>query len=165
MSYKFLDFWEFDNGYHDIINDINKERIRAGIGDELSKKGFALDQDPDFYITFAGYFDSSNLFASTSIDGWGYWGPYYGPHWGPYGGAPNYQGTSGEGMLMIALVDVGTNQMVWYGAATGVLNNNEPEKTGKNIIKATQEIFKSFPVSSPEPYFRDKFKNDNVSPS
>ena len=66
---------------------------------------------------------------------------------------------------MIALVEENTNQMVWYGAVTGVLNNNEPEKTGKNIIMATQEIFKSFPVSSPEPYFRDKFKKDNVSPS
>ena len=164
-TFEFLDFREFDQAYRDIIIDSNKNMIQREIREELARKGFFQGEEPDFYITYAGYRESSNFYASSSIGGWGYWGPYYGPHWGPYGGlSASSENTSDDGTLMVALIDGKTYQMVWYGAATKVLNNN-PQKTGKNIIKATKEILKSFPVSSPELNPPDRFGKDYVSPS
>jgi hypothetical protein len=50
------------------------------------------------------------------------------------------------GMLVVNLVDSGTDAMVWRGMASGVVDANAcPEKHDKKIHEVVQKIFRGYP--------------------
>jgi len=117
-------------------NEENRELIRKMIRSELEKKGyFYLKEDPDLLIDFhITIEDKTELLHEAYPMGW---------QSKEFMTFPiNYQ----YGTLIIHIVDRNTNQLVWEGIASEVLENSK--KATKTIQRSITRIFKDYSYSA-----------------
>ena len=110
---------------------LNDGRIRTGLETQLRANGFRMETEtPDFVIAY--YVTSKNRLNVQDYS--------YGPPrlWGSRDIRVNQYA---EGTLMVDFIDVRTNQVVWRGRATGVL---ELKGVDKKINKSTEKLVKQF---------------------
>lgn len=117
--------------------------IEAAIDHELEKKGYDISDNPDIWIAYWGKSERRSQMVYANV----YMPPsyYYGPNTYGYnaGWAAQPVNLYEVGMLRIDMVDAKTNQMIWYGQGSGVLDP-DPVKRNRNINVMTYKIFKRF---------------------
>lgn len=135
--------------YPTIINPINQRRIENAITEQMAMRNYIMTSQPDLLISYYIKVQERTDYRTTS-----YGGPWNTPYYGSdfygwyYGYGHNWSDTRSidykEGTLIIDIVDARKNELVWYGAASKVLNesNPDPEKT---INEAVRKIFYEYP--------------------
>lgn len=117
--------------------------IEAAIDHELGKKGYDVSDNPDIWIAYWGKTEQRSQMVYANV----YMPPsyYYGPNTYGYnaGWAAQPVSTYKVGMLRIDMVDAQTNEMIWFGQGSGVLDH-DPVKRNRNINVMTYKIFKRF---------------------
>ena len=145
------------------------KRIKRAVTHALAHQGYTEQPDgtPDFYVVYRVgledvYYDSGYSYGfgypysygfgygygyrsgfRRSFFGYGGYGyPYGGYGYGSHGAATTYT----EGTLVIDIIDAGTNELVWRGAAVSALD--DPTYDAKDINKAVEKILEEFPPPS-----------------
>jgi hypothetical protein len=117
--------------------------IEAAIDHELAKKGYDNSDNPDIWIAYWGKAERRSQMVYANV----YMPPsfYYGPNAYGYNAGWSAQPVNSYkvGMLRIDMVDTKTNQMIWYGEGSGVLDS-DPVKRNRNINVMVYKIFKRF---------------------
>jgi len=135
------------------ISQANRALIQDAIRQELEKRGFALSPEPDLWATWYlsavhKVYDPRNAAQpGDSI------GATMKKHYGfMYGNDANMQNQQTvpyhEGTLVIALVDRRTNQAVWEGLVSDVLDNHPDKQSEKRIRDAVAAAFRKFPKTN-----------------
>jgi hypothetical protein len=128
-------------------NSLLEGRIKTATVNELTGKGMgSVSSSPDLYVTY-------HIGAQDKVDiqswGYGYGAGRYGGAYGGYGGGggiDTYNYT--EGTLIIDLIDASSEQLIWRGTATGVIDDNpSPEKLTENINNVVARILANYPPS------------------
>ena len=117
-------------------------RMRAAVDRVLAAKGYqkaAPEATPDFLV---GY--HAVVRQKTSIQTINTW---YGYRVGARGGWPEtYTHDYDEGTLLIDIIDPKTNQLLWRGTGTAVVDPTaSPEKRERRINDAVDQILAKFP--------------------
>ena len=145
------------------------KRIKRAVSNTLETQGYTEQPDgtPDFYVVYRVgledvYYDSGYSYGfgypygygfgyrsgfRRSFFGYGGYGyPYGGYGYGSQGAVTTYT----EGTLVIDIIDAGTNELVWRGAAVSALGDATYD--AKDINKAVEKILEEFPpLSYPSP--------------
>lgn len=116
-----------------------QQRIRNSVNLVMADRRITASTDPDLLVVY--HLGSSEKIQVTD---WGYrYSDYY---WG-YGGRQIdvYQFT--EGSLVIDLVDAETQNLVWRGTGTKVIDQDQksPEELQARLNKIVAKIMESFP--------------------
>lgn len=129
------------------VSQINQNRIINALKDEMKKKGFTENANPDLLVHVSAILkDKQSVSASTNYYGYG---GYYRPYgWGGGMGATGYTTYSvdeyKEGSLIIDLVDSKSKTLVWEG-----IGNKEIDKPSKDpeaaIRDAIGKILANYP--------------------
>lgn len=116
-------------------NQQNRELIRNSIKLELEKRGYIYSkEDPDLLADFHVLIEEKTELIHEA----------YPMSWqlSEFSSFPlDYQ----YGTLVVHVVDRNTNQLVWQGTASKVLES--PKKANKTIVKAVSKIFDNYPYS------------------
>lgn len=125
------------------VNDeLNHKRIVNAVDAQLASKGFARVEtgaNPDVLVAYHASFDSD-----LQING-------FSSGWGGYRFAGNRSGSARVeeiliGTLAVDMMDAKTGTIVWRGMATKEVDvKANPGKREKNINKAAEKLFKSYP--------------------
>ena len=130
-TFRFSNLKTFSFAVQKRADTLNDGRIRTGLETQLRANGFRMETEtPDFVIAY--YVTSKNRLNVQDYS--------YGPPrlWGSRDIRVNQYD---EGTLMVDFIDVRTNQVVWRGRATGVL---ELKGVDKKINKSTEKLVKQF---------------------
>ncbi len=116
-----------------------QQRVQASVNLVMADRRITTSADPDLLVIY--HLGSAEKIQVTD---WGYrYSDYY---WG-YGGRQIdvYQFT--EGTLVIDLVDAETQQLVWRGTGTKVIDQTQdsPEVMQDRLNKIVNKIMESFP--------------------
>ena len=144
------------------------KRIKRAVTNALVHQGYTEQPDgaPDFYVVYRvglrdvsydpGYsygFGYRSGFRRSFFGYGGFGYPYGGYGYGSHGTVT----TSTEGTLVIDIIDAGTNELVWRGAAVSTLGDATYDV--KDINKAVEKILEEFPPlshpSQPQQRHRD----------
>jgi len=134
--------------YHNSLLD---NSIHAEIARQLERRGIIEDVNhPDMLVAYHTFTEkkqsSINNYYPMMYGGWAWqfypWGyaPFPYSYWN--GG---YTRTYTEGTLIIDVIDARSNQMVWRGSISDVVD--DPANLHKKVMKAVEIIFRRFPVS------------------
>jgi uncharacterized protein with gpF-like domain len=128
------------------------DRIKNAVNATLSAKGWThVDSDGDVSIIAIQMTQNEqtlNTFYEGYGGGWG-WRRFGGGDLGGFGDATTTTETYKVGTLVVDLYDAKTKQLIWRGSASDALSNNS-NKNIKNLDKAVEKMFKSFPPGSPK---------------
>ena len=138
------------------------KRIKRAVTNALAYQGYTEQPDgtPDFYVVYRVgledvYYDSGYSYGFGYPYGYGFGYRYgfrrsffgYGGYGYPYGGygygSHGVVTTYTEGTLVIDIIDAGTNELVWRGAAVSALGDATYD--AKDINKAVEKILEEFP--------------------
>ena len=112
------------------------QRIRRAIDAELTRRGYVkvTSGTPDFRVAYSVATEkSTDYYGSTYYGG-------YSPYYGSY--ARNYL----EGVLVVDVVDGHTNQVIWRGWASDLLDDDpSPKEVHEYITAAIEGILERFP--------------------
>ena len=135
----------FEEKYPKIVNEENINRVKESITKEMETKGYVLSNNGDLAVSYMVMLQtntnlqSSTISAGTTPTYYGYWGS----GWGGVGGeniiATNYR----TGSLVITVVDSKSNNIVWFGSASGAMAAN-PSKSYQTIPVRVNEIFSQY---------------------
>ena len=125
------------------LNDeLNHKRIVNAVDAQLSSKGFnkvEMGGNPDVLVAYHASFNKN-----LQING-------FSSGWGGYRFGANRSGTARVdeiliGTLVVDMVDARSRTIVWRGTATKEVDvKASPEKREKNINKAAEKLFKTYP--------------------
>ena len=153
-TFNFKKAGEAPEKYPVIINELNQKRIEKFINDEMSLRNYKLSGTPDLWISYYVKIEDKTRYETTTYnaDPWhrSYYGPYYYGYYYGYGHSwTNVQEVNYKvGTLIVDIVDAAKNELVWYGAASKVLENNrDPERT---IDEAVTKMFYKYPFMAGE---------------
>lgn len=123
-------------------SDLVAKRIRMAITNDLLSKGLTENPDnPDLLVAF-----HTGVQEKVQVTDWGY--NYSNYYWGyPTRDIDVYSYTQGQ--LVIDLVKGATENLVWRGSGTKMLDSGQksPEKMQETINQAVGKIMESFPPS------------------
>ncbi len=131
------------------VNQINRGRIEKAIATQAQQHGMTMVQEnPDVILLYASDVNMEESYSShTTYMGGGYWG-YRG---GYYMGGPTYTTTSVNqyyiGKLTIAIVEPGTEKLLWYGQGTKDISG-DANKAEETINLVVGKIMEQFPIGS-----------------
>lgn len=111
-------------------DSLNDNRIRTAIESQLLGNGLRTEENADFAIAY--YVTTKN---KLSVQDYGY-GP---PRW--FGSRDIRVNQDTEGTLMVDFIDLKTNQVIWRGRASGIL---ELKNVEKKINKSVEKLVKQF---------------------
>lgn len=121
-----------------IANKLNQRRIENAIKEEMQIRGYELSDNPDILVSYYLKVEDKTEMVATSYGspyyrGYGYYG-YYGGYSHSYTDVSTYNYK--HGTLIIDLVDRNANDLIWYGAASKALkdNNRNPEATINYVV-------------------------------
>jgi len=119
--------------------ELFQQRVQSSVNLVMANRRITQSTDPDLLVIY--HLGSAEKIQVTD---WGYrYSDYY---WG-YGGRQIdvYQFT--EGSLVIDLVDAETQQLVWRGTGTKVIDQTQasPEEMQERLNKIVAKIMESFP--------------------
>jgi hypothetical protein len=123
-----------------INNDLLDSRVHAAVNDELHAKGYSESgENPDFRVAY--HVVLKEKVAAAAFPG------SYGYGLGRWPAESDVRvATYEEGMLLLDVVDGGTNELVWRGTAQARI---DPERTPQErtalIRAAVQKMLKDFP--------------------
>ena len=128
-------------------NPFRDTRIRSAVDKFLLEKGYqeALDAQPDFYVAYQqkiyNRIDADNG-GSGFVFGMGSFGTHGGIGFSTGNRVSNYD----ESMLVIDIIDSGSNDLIWRGTGTRIfVLHADPEKITKRIDATVQKILTQFP--------------------
>ena len=130
-------------------NPLVKKRVATGVDKALQAKGFAIGTEDAVDFVVIIHAGNKEKMQITNYGGYGMGG--YGRGWGGYGGYGGYGGTTDvyqydETTLVIDIYDAEKKEMVWRGAATGVVKETtDQEEQQKNIDKVVTKMLEDFP--------------------
>lgn len=134
-----------------IFNQLNQNRLRRAIAEQMELRGYTASEDPDLAVNMYVKITPRRevIVRDYYLPYWGYY-RYYG-HWGYYrywgGGWQRMRDVVQEyreGTLVIDLVDTERDQLVWHGVAVGVLEEL-PSDPDELIRQAVKQIFDQYP--------------------
>ena len=111
-------------------DSLNENRIRTALESQLMSNGLRTDENADFGIAY--HVTTKN---KLSVQDYGY-GP---PRW--FGSRNIHVNQDTEGTLLVDFIDLKTNQVIWRGRATGILELKDVEK---KISKSVEKLVKQF---------------------
>jgi hypothetical protein len=127
-------------------NPFRDARIRSAVNKFLQEKGYrqVLDTRPDFYVAYQqkiySRIDSDE--GSGFVFGMGSFGAHSGIGFSAGSRTSNYD----ESMLVIDILDAGSNDLVWRGTGTRIYAPHaSPEKITQRIDAIVQKILSQFP--------------------
>jgi hypothetical protein len=135
----------FEEKYPKIVNEENINRLKESIIKEMELKGYVLSGNGDLWVTYLVLLQTNTILQSSTISAgttptyYGYWGT----GWGGVGGENIISTNSRSGSLVINIVDSKTNNVVWFGNASGAMSAN-PSKSYQNIPIRVKEIFSKY---------------------
>jgi hypothetical protein len=149
-QYKTYSWGTMDN-QNDVLrqNQLLLKRVYEAIDLTLQAKGFTkADSDPDFVAyPHAGTQEKTDV---TNYGGYGYggwWGA--GPYRGGYGGGGIDVNQYTEATVFVDLVDNKTQQLLWRGTGTGVVDPpSNPEEATAKVNDAISQILADFPPTA-----------------
>lgn len=129
-------------------------RIRAAVDNALVAKGYQKDTSgaPTFWVSYQAsveeklsvmavdmpYHSPSGAFVGSGVRGTS--------NWSLHGGAQTMTTQYEEGTLLIDVADPKTQNLMWRGTATDVIDPNaSPDKREAKINDAVQQILSQFP--------------------
>jgi hypothetical protein len=133
------------------MSQVNQERVRNAIQQQLENRDLILAGQPDLLVSFYLEVTRTNFALEHPTAEGGsigatmanYFGFYYkaGQSLNQQDNIPYHQGT-----LIIDLVDIQKNRVVWQGIVTDVLYPDQPdEQIQRRIRAAVRSAFKHFP--------------------
>jgi len=139
--------WQFEQqpetGDPQIDNDLNDERIRRAIAENLSIKGFRSVDREEADVLVAYYVDHKRKLSSGSVSvGMGR-GSY-----GRHGGVGYSTGVSeyDQAILTIDILSPTDEKMIWRGVGSrSAYDGSSPAKATKIVNKSVSKILKKFP--------------------
>ncbi|MCK9995128.1 MAG: DUF4136 domain-containing protein [Candidatus Krumholzibacteria bacterium] len=116
-----------------------QQRVHNSVEFEMQERGITMSDNPDLLVVY-----HIGTQEQIQVTDWGYrYSDYY---WG-YGGRQIdvYQFT--EGSLVIDLIDAETQNLIWRGTGTGVVDESQksPEEMQDQANQVINKIMKSFP--------------------
>jgi hypothetical protein len=121
-------------------NTLLDKRIRRAVDAQLAAKGMKPSaEDPDLLVIY-----HMGLDRKVDVQDWGYSYPRY-PYGGWYGGQVDVYEYD-EGTLIVDLIDAESDQLVWRGTATKVIDETaSPEKREANLNEVVTRLFADYP--------------------
>lgn len=113
--------------------------IRSSVNQELKKKGFAAVEDlPDFYVTFFITAKGMQDVRTISTGGWYGWGGFWYPGWTEVMVSPYAEGT-----LVLDFVNTSTKELAWRAYCKDEIRDMKTRH--ENIEKTVKKALKKFP--------------------
>jgi hypothetical protein len=131
------------------LSELNRNRLKDDIADQMEARGYRLDKSPDLLINV--FIKGRTKTTATATNFGGPWGPWGGP-WGYYHGW-GWGGPSStyidvnkyvEGTMFVDIIDVSQKRMIWEGIAEGLINPRT-QTTPRDLEKVVDKVFKDFP--------------------
>ena len=121
-----------------------KRRVIDAIRKVMVSKGFLLTEENNADIIVYPFAGTNDKIKVTD------WGYNYGPYWRRYPNGRNIDVTSyTEATLVLDLVDSKSDQLIWRGAGTGAIReNNSPEERTEAIDNAVSRILENYPPTN-----------------
>lgn len=136
-SFKTFSIYDCRGSYN--VSDLNAQRVRNSVRNEMIKKGYIENEaDPDLLINVVTLLKDKKYLSATN-DGW------YGPfgYWsGPNTTVRAYDYK--DGFLLIHLLNTKTNKLVWEGEGNAEITK-QPKDPDEAIQNAVSKIMQSFP--------------------
>lgn len=120
-------------------NTLLDKRIRSNVEAQMAAKGFTkVEENPDVLVVY-----HTGVQNKVDVTDWGY--TYAGSYWGWAGRDIDVYSYT-EGTLIVDLVSAASKQLVWRGAATGVVEpGSPPEKVEQRLQEVIAGIFANYP--------------------
>ena len=127
---KTYSFYQQERGPRDPLaaSPINDRRIHDALNAQLQANGFSESAKPDFQI---GYFVSTKTGLDIQDNRYG---------WLQRRGTIDVEQVT-EGTVVVVFVDTATQQEVWRGYATGMIN---PKNLNEDVTKAVTKLVQKF---------------------
>ena len=141
-SYETYAFQEWSEGNQEVITQMERERIRVAVANELEKHGLSYDaEDPDLQVKITVYFREAERAMQTY--------PYYPYHpysyyhygWPMDGGRYHYM----ERALVVDIYEGEEMDQIWHGAAVGEIRYS-PGKRAEVLPAQVAKLFEKYPV-------------------
>jgi hypothetical protein len=119
--------------------DLLDQRVHNSVDFEMQQRGITMGDDPDLLVVY-----HIGTQEKVQVTDWGYnYSDYY---WG-YGGRQIDVQQFTEGSVVFDLIDAETNNLVWRGTGTGVVDQSQksPEEMQEKADKVIHKIMESFP--------------------
>ena len=152
-QYKSITFLGWQNGSEQLMNDLDKERMRNAFVTEFKARGMEKGgEDADLAVTLYLVLEqkTSTTAYTNYYGGGGGYGRYGRGGWGWGNGYANTTYSENDyikGTLVMDVYDNKTNQLIWQGVASGTVKEN-PKKRDKSIPKTVAKLMKNFPIQS-----------------
>jgi hypothetical protein len=149
-KFKTFAFLGWQNNSGDMINDLDKERLRNAFRSELDQRQLetAGEDEADLAVTlFLVVEQKTSTTAYTDYYN-GSYGGYRRGAWGWGGGSSTTTYSENDylkGTLVMDVYDNETKKLVWQAVASSTINEN-PKKREKGIPKTVKKIMKHFPI-------------------
>lgn len=127
------------------MSELVLKRVKQAIQRELAPKGLVqTSENPDLLIAI-----HTQVRSKVNVTTYGYYYAPYTVYWGSYGYYGNYGLDVREyrkGTLLLDFVDARSKQMIWRGAAEGVLPEiPRYEQIEKLVNSAVKSVMKYYP--------------------
>jgi hypothetical protein len=121
-------------------NTLLDKRIKTAVDAELAARGMTLvTENPDLLVVY-----HTGLDRKIDVTDWGYTYPRY-PYGGWYGGQVDVYEYN-EGTLIVDLIDAKSDQLVWRGTATKVIDETATtEEREANLREVMARLFENYP--------------------
>ncbi len=152
-QYKSITFLGWQNGSEQLMNDLDKERMRNAFVTEFKARGMEKGgEDADLAVTLYLVLEqkTSTTAYTNYYGGGGGYGRYGRGGWGWGNGYANTTYSENDyikGTLVMDVYDNKTNQLIWQGVASGTVKEN-PKKRDKSIPKTVAKLMKNFPIQT-----------------
>jgi hypothetical protein len=129
------------------INQLDKDRIKAAIDNEMIARGYTKADNPDLLVDIQVRLKEGQT-ATATTTGPGMYGYGYGYRYGSGFSTTHIDVNSYiEGTLFINVGDNAEQKLIWQGRGTKTLDENaSPQKREKNIKAGVTQIFTKYPV-------------------
>ena len=147
-GYKTYQFLGWQNDSDEIMNDLDKNRLRDAFKAEMDARNMVLSENGDMAISLFIVVDhkTSTTAYSNYYGGSNYRYRRGGSHWG--GGYATTTYTENdylEGTLVMDVFDAESKEQIWQAVAKGTIME-KPEKRAKSIPKTVGKLMKKFPI-------------------
>ena len=152
-KYQTVSFLGWQEDIDQVLNQLNRDRLRDAVKDEMWKRKLKLvDDNGDLVISLYLVVDQkTSITAYSSYYGGGGRGRYGyrrgGWGWGHGNSTTTYSESDYlQGTLVVDAFDQTSGDLVWQGVGTGVVSQ-KPQKREKNMPKVVAKILKDFPLA------------------
>jgi hypothetical protein len=123
------------------MNTLLDKRIKDAVNTQLAAKGMTLvAENPDALVIYHTGIDNK-----VEVQDYGYTYPRY-PYGGWYGGGQVDVYEYNEGTLIVDLIDAKSDQLVWRGTATKVIDETaSAQQREANLNEVIAKVFTQYP--------------------